>query len=143
MNDPTPPYQVPHADGGRRPDPGRGWRCLLILAVGAGPLSLTIASLAETLRKQRSVWQTLHRFLLNTGGNVAGALILPCAALVPLVVLALIENIHAWIAPTAPTVAVANRWLRRLWVGVGLAVSAGCAIALWIFYWGFRHFGAA
>ena len=136
-----PTYHVPSADGVRIAAPGRWWRCLLIMILGAGPVGVTIIFIGALI-ESANVGSLVRGLLLNEGGDPSGALILPCIALIPVIAIALTHNIVALRTPTLKTVTQANHWIRRLGWACGWAVLAGIIIAGWLFFWGMLHFKA-
>ena len=135
----VPTYHVPSADGVRIADPGRWWRCLLIMIVGAGPVGVTIIFVGEIVGHSINLWVAISGLITDSRNGFSGALFLPCLAVTPIVALTLGRNVQAWRTPTLRTVAQANRWLRRLGWAVGWAVLAGIAIIGWLFYWSLAY----
>ena len=135
----VPSYHVPSADGVRIADPGRWWRCLLIMILGAGPVGVTIIYVGETVGRSINLLVAIPGLITDSGNDVRGAYILPCLARTPIITLALGRNVQAWRTPTLRTVAQANRWLRRLGWAVGWAVLAGITIAGGLLFWSLTH----
>ena len=135
----VPTYHVPSADGVRIADPGRWWRCLLIMIVGAGPVGITILYVGDTLAHSINLWVAISGLITDDRNDFSGAFFLPCMALTPIIALALGRNVQAWRTPTLRTVAQANRWIRRLGWAVGWAVLAGILLLGGFFYWSLTH----